>query len=133
VTVERELIAAEVAKRTTSRAHASGRELAVEKIEKFITEFERIAAHFRPVTAEDAAAGVPPNANGSWSNYAEWSTRALEAARTLAAYQTPKLAAVAITPAPPITEKLKRFTLTVFDGGKPVLPGFPPPDDGPAS
>jgi hypothetical protein len=118
-TVERELIAAEVARRQTSRAREQGHELAVEVMERYMREFEDGAAHFRPVAEEEVAAGKKPNPNGDWAKYGEWAERVVACAKELAKYQSPQLRAIAIAPAPqPDDDKPKRFTLTVFESGK---------------
>jgi nitrogen fixation protein FixH len=124
-TVERELIAAEVARRQTSRAHEQDRELAVEVMARYMREFEDAAAHFRPVAEEEVAAGEKPNPNGDWAKFGQWAERVVATARELARYQSPQLRAVMVSQAPPVVETRKRFTLTVFEGGKPL----PPPQD----
>lgn len=126
-TLERELIAAEVARRQMSRAREQDRELAVEVIEKFMGEFQRAATHFRPTTSVEIAEGAKANQNGSWTKYGEWAERVVACAKELAKYQSPQLRAIAIAPAPQAEEgeRRKRFTLTIFDGGK----ALPPPQD----
>ena len=120
-TVERRLLAAEVAARRTDMAAKHGRKLGVDKMEEYGDIFEGAAAYFRPTTQSEIAAGRPRNPNGDWNEFGIWMDRAFEARKEVTKYQTPKLNAVAVALAPPVqTEERKRFTLTVFEGGKPL-------------
>jgi hypothetical protein len=112
------LIAEAVRESTTAIAGVDGKkELAVEAIARYQRDFEEIAEYFRPLSSR------PSHAN--WKRYPEWAGKALEAAKVLAQYQSPKLAAVAVAP-PPVEETTRRFMLTVFSNQEPLPPPEPP-------
>lgn len=123
-TREREILAAEIAKRQMSRAVEQGRELAVEALERYAKLFEGAASVFRPVTEKEVEAGNPPNPMGDWDKFRTWLGEARDTMKELAKYQSPQLRAIAIAPTPIVEEDhTKTFTLTVFEGGR----SLPPP------
>lgn len=126
-TIERELLAADIAKRQMSRAHETGRELAVEALERYQKLFEGVASHFRPNTDEELEALAAQNKKGNphadFDKFKEWLCEARDTAKMLAEYQSPKLRAIAIAPTPiGNEERTKTFTLTVFEGGRALTP-----------
>ncbi len=127
-TIERDLIAAQIAERRMSEAAKHGRKLAVEKMEEYAGLFEGAAAVFRPTTTEEAKTGRDINADGDWEKFGTWMDRAFNALKEVAKYQSPQLRAIAIAPTPQVdvTETRKTFTLTVFEGGR----ALPPPREG---
>jgi hypothetical protein len=119
-TIERELIAAEIAKRQMTRAQEHGRELAVEVLERFMKIFEGAARVHRPVTDEEVKAGKDPNPMGDWEKFRSWARDCVDCAKALAQYQSPRFSAIAIAPTPQIDEsaRIRRFSLTIFEGGR---------------
>ena len=120
-TTERKLLAAEVERRRAATSVGREREMAIEKLERYGNMAEGAAALHRPTSPSEIQAGQAPNPLGSWSEFREWLMCAARIARMQVDFQTPKLSAVAIALPPPVqTEERKRFTLTVFEGGKPL-------------
>jgi hypothetical protein len=132
-TTERLIIAAEVEKRRTAKAVGRERELGVEKLAKLGDIAEGAAALVRPTSPQEIAAGVPPNPQGNLSEFREWIRLAGTLAKWRAEYETPKLMAMAIAAPPPVQrDEAKRFTLTVFEGGRPLPKAgeiLPPKDE----
>ena len=120
-TQERRLIAAEVERRRAATSVGREREMAIEKLERYGSMAEGAAALHRPTSPQEIAAGRPQNPIGNWSEFREWLKLAAAIARMQVEFQTPKLSAVALALPPPAQrDEPKRFTLTVFEGGKPL-------------
>lgn len=117
-TIERELRQAQEAERKVEEARTSGRRLAKDMLDDFMHKFAQVAASFQPVPANtDPPEGVTPNPN----EFERWAKLAVECAKALAKYQSPTFQAIMVAPAPNSTgEPRKRFTLTIFEGGKPA-------------
>ena len=116
-TIEREIIAAaQAAKRGPQR------ELAIDALERFRIHCEGVASHFMPTV------NVPDDQQGrhkNWDKTGEWLDRAIFCARELAKYQSPQLRAMMVQTAPPPEmpkEEVRRFGLTVYEGGRKVEP-----------
>jgi hypothetical protein len=77
VTVERALLA----ERAVGEAKAEGRKLAVEALDHYMHDFLAIAAGFRVL--------------GDLAKFEVWAGRAIECAKALAPFQSPRLSAVA--------------------------------------
>ena len=120
-TTERRLIAAEVERRRAATSVGRPREMAIEKLARYGNMAEGAAALHRPTSPAEIAAGQAPNPLGNWTEFREWLKTAAAIARMQVDFETPKLSAVAIALPPPAqTDERKRFTLTVFEGGKPL-------------
>ncbi len=104
----------------------SGKPLAVTVLQKAMEFAEGAVAAYRPTMAAELAAGKQANADGSHEEFGKWFERWFRCIETLAKYQTPQMRAIdAPTPPPEPGTNKKRFTLRVFEGGKPV----PRPDE----
>jgi hypothetical protein len=134
-TIERELLAADIAKRQMSRAHEQGRELGVEALERYQKLFEGAAAILKPSEEEivsikviDDKTGMGAKAEHLLGLFREWLAEARDTAKMLAEFQSPKFRAIAIAPTPQVEEgeRKKVFTLTVFEGGRALPPPEPP-------
>lgn len=84
------LQASRIAVREIEQARSSGRELAKEKLEKFLDICEGAAAIFRP-SGRDGAIDRPPQ---DWTLFAEWMDRSIWCAAQLAKYQSPTFKAI---------------------------------------
>jgi hypothetical protein len=105
----------------------SGKPLAVTVLQKAMEFAEGAVAAFRPTLRADAAAGRQPNPDGSVEEFGKWFDRWIKVTSELATYQTAKVKAIdAPTAAPQAGERRKRFTLRVFEGGRPPIR---PPDE----
>lgn len=97
----------------------SGKPLAVTVLQKAMEFAEGAVAAYRPTMSGELAAGKPKNADGSNEEFGKWFDRWFKCIETMAKYQTPQIKAVdAPTPAPTPGQSKRRFTLTVFDGGR---------------
>jgi hypothetical protein len=120
-TTERQLLAAEVERRRAATSVGRPREMAIEKLSRYGDMAEGAAALHRPTSPQELAAGRPPNPLGNWGEFREWMKLAANIARMQVDFETPKLSAVALALPPPVRrDESKRFTLTVFEGGKPL-------------
>jgi hypothetical protein len=111
-TIEKALIAA----RTVAGAKLAAKKLAKEVLEDFMLLFAGMAAHHQPTPP-----GHPQNPHESKTEFLRYAGMAIDCAHKLAPYQSPTFRAVMVAPAPDANapEKRKRFTLTIFQGGKP--------------
>lgn len=120
-TIERNRIAAEIAARTVIDAKTTGKKLAKEVLDDLMHLFVGMAAHHQPTPP-----GAPPvaGARPDEARFEKYARLALETARALASYQSPTFRAIVVAPAPDANqpEQRKRFTLTIFEGGKPPPP-----------
>jgi hypothetical protein len=118
-TIERELLAQRMLQHAPVGAIQNAR-LGKETLEKFMTLFDDLAEHYRP---------MPENPRADESKFTKYATAACDCARALAPYQSPTYRAIVVSSPPPEQQKVKRFTLTIFDrhNGPHVLAG---PDGG---
>lgn len=80
-------------------ARASGKKLAIEVIEEFMHLFAGMSAHHQPIPPGQV---VPTNRDPNEGKFLTYAKLTLEAAGELAAYQSPKLRAIAhYLPPPP--------------------------------
>jgi hypothetical protein len=101
-TVERELVAAQ----QVADAKASGRKLAKEVLQEFMHQFRVRAFKAR-----------------NNDNFERWARLAVETARWLAPYESPQFARIEVPSPPPTIDgepQRMRFSLRVFEGGRPV-------------
>jgi hypothetical protein len=120
-TTERRLLAVEVERRRMARSVGQERELSKERIERYIKHAEGAAAMYRPTSPQEIAAGQPKNPMGDANEHREWVRLAATFSKWLLEFEIPKLSAVALALPPPVQrDEPKRFTLTVFEGGKPL-------------
>jgi hypothetical protein len=99
----------------------SGKPLAVTVLQKAMEFAEGAVAAYRPTMAAEKIAGKPANADGSHEEFGKWFDRWYRCIETMAKYQTPQMKAIeAPTPPPEPGTNRKRFTLRVFEGGRPV-------------
>jgi hypothetical protein len=116
-TIEREILA----ERVMNEAAMSGKKLGKEVLEEFMVLFMGVAAKFQPTAPTEQALQVwAKSANEPM--FEKYAKLALKAASDLAAYQSPKLAAVQVVAPPPERGAVKkRFTVGIFDGqGRPA-------------
>lgn len=122
--LERDRIAAEIAARTVADARVAGKKLAKDVLEDFMLLFAGMAAHHQPAPPTGA-----PNAYANEEKFNEYAQLAVSCAHKLAPYQSPTFQAIMIAPPPPDPNdprQRKRFTLTIFEGGKPAIEVTPP-------
>ncbi len=102
----------------------SGKPMALTVLQKAMEFAEGAVATFRPRTKGELLAGMPPNPDGDIEEFGKWFDRWLKCVTELAAYQSAKIKAMeAPTPPPAAGSNRKRFTLRVFEGGRPNAPG----------
>ncbi len=107
---------AKVAELALAEAKAQGRKLAKDVLEDFMHLFAGMAAHYQPIPEGQA---VPPGRAPHEGKFGEYSRLAVDCAHKLAPYQSPTFRAIVIAPPPEDRgEDRKRFTLTIFEGGK---------------
>lgn len=118
-TVIRETKAAEVIAATID----SGKPLAVTVLQKMMEFAEGAVAAFKPTLAGEVAAGATPNGDGNVEEFGRWFDRWIRVTEALAAFQSPKIKPMEIPAAAPRPgENRRKFTLRVFEGGRP-MPG----------
>lgn len=88
-----------LAVRDIEAARASGRELAKDKLEKFLGICEGAAGLFRPSGTDGSIEKAPQD----WTLFAEWMDRAIYCAAQLAKYQSPTFKAIHINVDQPTT------------------------------
>lgn len=99
----------------------SGKPLAVTVLQKAMEFAEGAVANYRPTTKKEIEAGNQKNPEGNHEEFGKWFDRWYKCISTMAEYQTPKMRAMdAPTPPPDPGTNTKRFTLTVFEGGRKV-------------
>jgi hypothetical protein len=107
-----------IAERITAAVEMRGEKLAKEYLNEFLKVFAGMAAHFQPTHP-----GMPvQNPNANEAKFEKWARLTIDTATQLAKYQSPQFRAVMVAPAPETdgSTKRKRFSLTIFEGGKPV-------------
>lgn len=98
----------------------SGKPMAITVLQKAMEFAEGAVATFRPTMQGELATGKPKNPDGDLEEFGKWFDRWYKCIAELAAYQTAKIKATeAPTPAPAPGSNKKRFTLRVFEGGRP--------------
>lgn|SRR5262245_1837536 len=114
-TVEAELLAKRVLDNAPVGAIQNAR-LGKETLEKFMILFDALAEHYRT---------IPQSPHSDEAKFTKYATAACECAKALAPYQSPTYRAIVVSPPPPEQQKVKRFTLTIFDrhNGSHVLAG----------
>jgi hypothetical protein len=125
-TIIRETKQAEVIARTID----SGKPMAIEVLQKAMEFAEGAVAAFKPTLAAEKAAGARENPDGNVEEFGRWFDRWFKVASDLASYQSAKIKPIdAPTPAPKAGEGKRRFTLHVFEGGRPPAIGKPANDE----
>lgn len=119
-TIQRELIAAEIAARTVADAKINNKPLAKEVLDQFMHVFAGMAATFQPLPP---GAQPKPGHTPNEDKFEKWAVLAVKTARDLAQFQSPTFKAIAITPPPETNpgDRRKRFTLTIFEGERPRM------------
>lgn len=128
-TIERELQAARDLVEQVKTGKLDGQELAKDVLGRFMRLAEGAAGEFMPTPSAQKAQGKPENPNKDWDRFGEWVDRVIYCAKELAKYQSPALRAILVPAAPPDSnqpEKRKKFSLTIFEGGRPVMEIIPP-------
>jgi len=87
--IERERVAAEIAARTVADAKVSGRKLAKEQLDDFMTLFAGMAAHHQPIPGWKEGDPVPAGRNPDEAKFKEYAMLTIDCARILAPYQSP--------------------------------------------
>jgi hypothetical protein len=95
-TVQKQLVAAQIAERTVADARTMGKKLAKEVLEDFMLHFADIAEQYRPTPPE----AEHQNPHSDEARFNKYAAIAMECARSLAPYQSPTFKAVQIAPAP---------------------------------
>lgn len=104
-TIERALIAQRDLEAIKAAAKADPeRQLAIDKLEKFMNLCEGAAAFFQPRSPEQLRSGIPENPNKDWDLFGEWIDRAIYASKELANYQSAKLKAIMVSSSPIIDQ-----------------------------
>lgn len=106
---------AEKMRRDIVDARVSGRKLAKDTLDDLVMVFMEMADAYKPAPTGQDKLGA------SEEKFEKWARLAMEAARALAPYQSPTFRAIVVAPAPTekdATGEVKRFTLTVFEGGR---------------
>lgn len=99
----------------------SGKPLALTVAQKAMEFAEGAVAAYRPTMAAELAAGKPRNPDGNHEEFGKWFDRWFRAIEMMAKYQSPQIKSTeAPTPPPEPGTNKKRFTLRVFEGGRPV-------------
>ena len=112
-----------IAERTVADARMSGRKLAKEILDDFMQLFAGMAAHYQPTPPDR-----PQNPSQDEPMFEKYGRLAVETAKALANYQSPTFRAIVVAPPPEEKgEMRKRFTLTVFEGGRPITGTISPP------
>ncbi len=93
-TVEKQLIAAQIAERTVADARVEGKQLAKEVLEQFMLRFVEMAKHYEPTLP---GAGEQ-QLHGDEGKFLQWAKHAIDCAKALAPYQSPTFRAVEIIP-----------------------------------
>ena len=111
-----------IAERTAADARTQGRKLAKDVLDDLMQIFMGVAAayQFVPPGAMDKNGNpIPPRGNGA--EFEKWARLTVETAKALANYQSPTFRAIVVAPPPEEKGEIrKRFTLTVFEGGRRV-------------
>jgi hypothetical protein len=126
-TVQKQLIAAQIAERTVADARTAGRKLAKEVLENFMFGFADLAEHYKPTPEVER-----PNPHADEDKFAQYAELAIDCAKALAPYQSPTFRAVVVAPAVEPKEKRIRFTLNIFDHDGRELPPPEAPARSPA-
>ena len=95
-TVQKQLVAAQIAERTVADARTMGKKLAKEVLEDFMLHFADIAEQYRPTPPE----AEHQNPHSDEARFNKYAAIAMECARSLAPYQSPTFKAIQIAPAP---------------------------------
>jgi hypothetical protein len=95
-------------------ARARGEKLGKEVLRDYMLIFQERAERYRK----------PPHADEA--KFEKYAQLAVDCARWLAPYESPTFRSIAVMPAPPEGERVKRFTLRVFESGRPLLDVTPP-------
>lgn len=108
---------------------ATGTKLAKEVLEDFMHLFAGIAGTHQPYPPTQ-----PQNVNYDEDKFERYAKLTIDTARELAKYQSPQFRAIVVAPAPDANkgQERKRFTLTIFEGRRPMLEGpehYPEHDD----
>lgn len=125
VALERERLKAEDAAREMIIVKTAGRKLAKEVGEDFLTLFAGLAAVYQPLPDLKEGEAPPEGRMPDELKFNRYAKLAMEMVKALLPYQSPALSAVMIAPPPSEPtegERRRRFTLTVFEGGKALLP-----------
>jgi hypothetical protein len=91
------------AAREFERAKAQDRPFAAEVLRRLLAAFTNLTIRYQPTS---------PEADEAKFRY--WSERAADVAKALLPFEAPRLATVALPPAPPAEDEPRRFTLRVF-------------------
>lgn len=91
-TVERERVAAEIARKTVVDARVTGKKLGKDTLEDFMLVFAGMAAYHQP-----APPNAPQNPNENRQMFLEEARLAIQCAKDLAQYQSPTFKAIAVT------------------------------------
>jgi hypothetical protein len=94
-----------------------GRKMAKEVLDEFMIVFAGMAAAYQPLPP--GSQQTKPGADANL--FEKWARLAVETAAKLAPYQSPTFRAIVVAPPPAEKDKdseVKRFTLTVFEGGR---------------
>jgi len=99
---------AQDAERELERARTEGKPLARDVLERFMLLFAGLASRFQPGTM------AAPNKHADDTQFRFWSERAVDAAKALAIYQSPRLQALAVAAPPHERERVTRIRIDVF-------------------
>lgn len=119
-TIERELIAAQIAEKRIDEAVNSGRKLGKDVLDEFMHLFAGMAATYQPMPPGVA---VPQGRKPDEAQFEKYARLAVHCATKLAPYQSPTFQAIMVAPPPPVPlpdGQRKRFTLTIFEGPRPA-------------
>jgi hypothetical protein len=90
-------------------------------LEEFLPFVRNIAVHYQPpLLTDDAPPEQVAAAAKKEEKFKEWLGIMTDLCKVLAPYQSPTFKAVVVAPAPTGPSGPRRFTLAVFDGGRPV-------------
>lgn len=110
------------AERAVAAAKASGRKLAKEMLDDFMHLFAGMATVYQPLPP--GTVEIPRGHKPDEPQFEKYARLTVDCATQLAKYQSPTFRAIVVAPAPeqPDPNTLRRrFTLTVFEGGRPAL------------
>lgn len=115
-TIEKELLAAEIASRTAMHAHETGDKLAKDALNEAMKLAGGMAAHYQPAPPQ-----MPPNPTANLAEFKYWMERFTIIAKWLAPYQSPMLKSIEVYQAPPPPPRVPGDDAKVIDINDPKI------------